>query len=122
MKIVVTATSPSLDSPSDARFGRAAYFIVVNTDTLEWQAYPNPARDSSGGAGTQASQFIVNQGVQVAISGDLGPNAYSVLNVAGLTMYLLGASKTVREAVEYFNSHQLVQVGTPTSTGHHRLH
>jgi predicted Fe-Mo cluster-binding NifX family protein len=119
MKIVVTATSPNLDSAIDPRFGRAAYFIVVDADTLEWQSHPNPSVGASGGAGTQAAQYIANQGVQVAVSGDFGPNAHSALNAAGITMYLLGASQTVREAIEHFKTGQLAKVGAPTSAGHH---
>jgi predicted Fe-Mo cluster-binding NifX family protein len=120
MKIVVTATSANIDAAIDSRFGRAAYFIVVDVDTLEWQAYPNPAVSASGGAGTQAAQYIANQGAQAAISGDFGPNAYSALNAAGVAMYLLGASQMVREAVAQFKAGQLTQVGAPTSVGHHR--
>jgi predicted Fe-Mo cluster-binding NifX family protein len=120
MKIVVTAISPTFDSSTDMRFGRAAFFIVVNTDTLEWQAHPNPGVNASGGAGTQAAQYIANDGVQAVISGDFGPNAYSALNAAGIAMYLLGPSQTVREAVERFKAGQLAPVGAPTSMGHPR--
>jgi predicted Fe-Mo cluster-binding NifX family protein len=120
MKIAVTTTYPELDSAIDSRFGRAAYFIVVDVETLAWQAYPNPAATTSGGAGTQAAQYIANQGAQAAISGDFGPNAYSALNAAGIAMYLLGDCRTVREAVTQFKADQLVQVGAPTAAGHHR--
>jgi predicted Fe-Mo cluster-binding NifX family protein len=120
MKVVVTATSPALDSAIDPRFGRAAYFIVVDVIDREWQAYPNPGAGASGGAGTQAAQYIATQGVQAAISGDFGPNAYSALKAAGITMYLLGPSQTVKEAVEHFFAGQLTQVGAPTAAGHHR--
>jgi predicted Fe-Mo cluster-binding NifX family protein len=119
MKIVITATSPNLDSAIDSRFGRAAYFIVVDADTLKWQAYPNPGAGASGGAGTQAAQFIAHQDVQAAVSGDFGPNAYNALYAAGIAMHLLGACQTVREAVEQFKADQLAQVGAPTSVGHH---
>jgi len=56
MKIVISAISPDLDSGIDPRFGRAAYFIAVDTNTSKWQAYPNPAAEALGGAGTQAAQ------------------------------------------------------------------
>lgn len=120
MKIVLTAISPNLDSAIDHRFGRSAYFIMVDTDTVEWQAYPNPGAGASGGAGTQATQFIANQGAQAAISGDFGPNAYNALNAVGIPMYLLGTSQTVREAVEHFKAGQLAEVRAPTSVGRHR--
>jgi len=118
MKLAITATSDNLDSAVDLRFGRAVSFVVVDVDTLEWQAYSNPATDASGGAGTQAAQFIANQGVQAAVSGDFGPNAYNVLKAAHIDMYLLGASQTVRDAVEHFKAGQLDRAGVATSAGH----
>jgi predicted Fe-Mo cluster-binding NifX family protein len=120
MNIVITAVSPNLDSIVDTRFGRARYFIVVDTDTLEWHAHPNPGINASGGAGTQAAQYIANLGTRVAVSGDFGPNAYNALNATDIAMYLLGTSQTVRQAVENYKAGQLTPVGAPTGAGHHR--
>jgi len=120
MKILLTATSPSIDSNVDARFGRGAYFIVVDTDTLEYQAHPNPGVGASGGAGTLAAQFVAKQDVSSVVSGDYGPNAYSALQAAGIAMYLFGASTTVKEAIEAFKTGQLMCVDAPTGRGHHR--
>ena len=33
MKIAITAQGPELDAAVDPRFGRAAYFLIVDTDT-----------------------------------------------------------------------------------------
>jgi len=90
MKLALTATAPKFDAPFERRFGRCAYFIVVDTETREWQALPNPATEARGGAGTQAAQFIANQGVTAVVSGRFGPNAYAALNAAGLQMYTAG--------------------------------
>ncbi|MBN2116446.1 MAG: NifB/NifX family molybdenum-iron cluster-binding protein [Anaerolineales bacterium] len=120
MKIAISAISSDLDAAIDPRFGRAAYFVIVDTDILEWQAYPNPGANASGGAGTQAAQYIASLGVCVAVSGDFGPNAYSALNAADIHMYLLGTSQTVRETVENYRSGQLVPIDTPTANGHYR--
>ena len=120
MKIILTTVSPSIDSDVDPRFGRGAYFLALDTDTLEWQSYPNPGMNAAGGAGTLAAQFVANQNVQAVISGDFGPNAYNALNAAHIDMYLLGASQTVRDAVENYRAGQLSRIGAPTSSGHHR--
>jgi predicted Fe-Mo cluster-binding NifX family protein len=120
MKIILTATSPSIDSNVDGRFGRGAYLIVVDPETLEWQAHPNPGVGASGGAGTLASQFVANQHASSIISGDFGPNAYNALQAAGIAMYLYGASNTVKEAIEGFKAGQLERVGAPTGSGLHR--
>jgi predicted Fe-Mo cluster-binding NifX family protein len=119
MKIILTATSPSIDSNVDGRFGRGAYLIVVNPDTMEWQTHPNPGVGASGGAGTLAAQFAANQHVDSVVSGDFGPNAYNALQAAGITMYLFGSSATIKEAVECFKAGQLERVGEPTGSGHH---
>ena len=48
MKIIITASSPSLDADFDPRFGRGAYFVIINTETMEWEAFPNPGVSASG--------------------------------------------------------------------------
>jgi predicted Fe-Mo cluster-binding NifX family protein len=119
MKIILTATSPSIESIVDARFGRGAYLLVVDVETLEWQAHPNPGVSASGGAGTLVAQFAANQKADAVISGDFGPNAYNALQAAGIAMYLFGTSNTVQEAIEHFKAGQLERVGAPTGPGHH---
>lgn len=119
MKIIITATSPNIDSSVDVRFGRGAYLIVVDPDTLEWEAHPNAGVGASGGAGSLAAQFASKQQVSSVISGDFGPNAYNALLAAGIDMYLLGTSATVKEAVEHFKAGLLERVGAPTGPGHH---
>jgi predicted Fe-Mo cluster-binding NifX family protein len=119
MRILITTASPSLDANVDPRFGRGAFFLVVDTDTLLWQAESNAGANAAGGAGSVAAQFAANKKVAAVISGDFGPNAYSALNAAGLPMYLLGTAKTAREAVALFKAGKLERVGAPTGPGHH---
>ena len=58
MKIIITADGNKMDQTFNPRFGRAEYFILVDSDTQEWEAFSNPAADARGGAGPQAVQFI----------------------------------------------------------------
>lgn len=114
--------APDIEAPVDPRFGRGAYFIVVDSDTLQWQAHENEGVNAAGGAGAQAAQFVAQQGGEAVISGDFGPNAYIALAAAEIKMYLLGPSKTVREAVANLAAGTLAQVHAPTGTGHHGGH
>jgi predicted Fe-Mo cluster-binding NifX family protein len=114
MKIVITVTSPTFDSEVDPRFGRGAYLLVVDLDTLEWKAQSNPGVTSSGGAGIAAAQFVTGQEVDAVISGDFGPHAFQALDAANLPMYVLGNCRTVREVVAQFTAGQLQRVGEPT--------
>ncbi len=106
MRIAVTAAGPSLDSPIDPRFGRSAYFVIVDTDNLQFKPIQNPNVMATGGAGIQSAQLVVTEGVQAVISGSFGPNAMRTLAASGVQMYE-GFSGTVQDAVEKFKSNQL---------------
>jgi predicted Fe-Mo cluster-binding NifX family protein len=106
MKIVVTAEGNDLSSPTNPRFGRCPTFVFVETDTLAFQALPNPAVSASGGAGIQAAQLVVEQGAKAVLTGNLGPNAADVFGAAGVPVYFHSES-TVRAAVEAFKTGRL---------------
>ena len=106
MKICITSTGPALDSEMDPRFGRCQYFIIVDPDTLTFEAAENPNLGAAGGAGIQSAQFISNKGVEAVITGQVGPNAFTTLQAAGIKI-LTGASGTVEEVVEKYKKGQL---------------
>ena len=51
MKIAVTSTGKTLDSDIDPRFGRAAYFVIVDTETMDFEVKENDNIAAAGGAG-----------------------------------------------------------------------
>ncbi|MBN1761563.1 MAG: NifB/NifX family molybdenum-iron cluster-binding protein [Methanomicrobia archaeon] len=117
MKICVTATAGDLNAQVDPRFGRSQYFVIVDADTMAFEALPNEAMNAPGGAGIQAAQAMVNKGVDVVISGNMGPNAFQVLSTAGVKI-ATGAYGTVKEAVEMYKSGKLSETGTSTVAAH----
>jgi predicted Fe-Mo cluster-binding NifX family protein len=117
MKVCVSATSNNLDAPLDPRFGRCLYLIVVDPETMQFEAIPNLAASSTGGAGIQAAQTIVGKGVKVVITGNVGPNAFGALSAAGIEI-MTGASGTVKEVIENFKKGQLEKTDAPTVNGH----
>jgi len=117
MKLVITSTEAGLDAPVDPRFGRCAYIIVYDTETLQWQAHANPGANAMGGAGSQVAQFAASQGADAVISGDFGPNAHDALAVAGIKMYLLGPSQTAWDAIANLGAGKLQQVPTAAGSG-----
>lgn len=117
MKICVTAAGNTLDAPVDPRFGRASYFIIVDSETMAFEAIPNMAADAMGGAGIQAAQAIARKGVNVIITGNVGPNAFQALASAGIKM-VVGAYGTVREVIEKYKRGELRETRAPTVGGH----
>lgn len=119
MKIALTTVSPGIESAVDPRFGRGAYLLVVDTETLQWQSYPNPGASATGGAGIQAAQFVSDQKVEAMLSGDFGPNAHTALERAGIPMYVYGGSRTAQEAVTAFKAGSLRCISGPTHADCH---
>ena len=114
MRIAVTASQPSLDAQVDPRFGRCAYYVVVDVDTLDSEALPNPNVLAMGGAGIQSAQLIASRGIEIVVSGNYGPNAVQTLNAVGVRALggVMGGS--VRQAVEQFRRGVLQPVSQPT--------
>ena len=106
MKLCVTSEGGKLDSRVDPRFGRCRYFIVVDSDTLEFEAVENKNAEAMGGAGVQSGQLVASRGIKAVLTGNVGPNAFKTLNAAGVDIYT-GVSGTVKEAVEAFKAGKL---------------
>ena len=117
MKIAVTSTGNTIDSPIDPRFGRCQFFVFVDPETMESEAAENEAVMAAGGAGPQAAQFVANKGAEAVLTGNVGPNAVSALKAAGITIYI-GAQGTVKETVLLFKNGQMQEVGEATVASH----
>jgi predicted Fe-Mo cluster-binding NifX family protein len=118
MKIIITATSDKIDQPFSPRFGRADYFILIDSATGKSEVFGNPAADARGGAGPQAVQFLANMGVEVVISGRYGPKAFSALEAAGIKAYIAD-NGTISDVLQQFLDGQLEQAGGATGPGIH---
>ena len=117
MKMCVSASSGSLDAAVDSRFGRCPYFVIVDSETMDFKAVPNDSSSAAHGAGIQATQTVVNSGAKVVITGNVGPNAFNVLAATGIKI-VIGASGSVKEAIEKYKNDQLQEVSNPTVGGH----
>jgi len=117
MKLAVSANGNTLDAPLSSVFGRCPTYILVETDTLEFEAVPNPAISAPGGAGIQAAQFVARRGAKAVLTGNVGPNAFGVLESAGIQVYL-ALPGTVGEAIQAFSGGKLQPVGAANVPGH----
>lgn len=120
VKIAVTAVGATLESEMDLRFGRAPYFILVDSDTLEFEAIDNGAAAAGGGAGIQAAQTMIDRRVEAVITGNMGPNAMQVLQSAGIPVYA-GRFAVVKEVVEDFKNGKLSTLDVPNRPAHFGL-
>jgi predicted Fe-Mo cluster-binding NifX family protein/ferredoxin len=117
MKIAVTSTGPALDDSVEARFGRCAYFLIVDTETLECEPIENPNIALGGGAGIQSAQLMSEKGVTAVLTGNCGPNAFNVFGQAGIKV-IVGVSGPVRNAVEQFKRGAFSSAAGPNVSSH----
>ena len=106
MKVAVSSVGSDLNALIDPRFGRCAYFLVVETNDMSFDVFDNASRALGGGAGIQAAQFVASRGVKAVITGNCGPNAVEVLSAAEIELFLEN-SGTVKEALEKYKNKEL---------------
>jgi predicted Fe-Mo cluster-binding NifX family protein len=118
MKVAVTSQGPDMTSEVDPRFGRAKFFIVVDTATGESAPHDNSQNlNALQGAGIQAAQHVVNLGVEAVVTGNVGPKAFTTLQAGNVKTYV-GAAGSVRDAVQQLQAGQLTCVSKPNVEGH----
>ncbi|MBT8361075.1 MAG: dinitrogenase iron-molybdenum cofactor biosynthesis protein [Desulfobacterales bacterium] len=118
MKIAITSQGEELSSLVDPRFGRAPFILVVDTETMEYEALDNSANAGAfKGAGIQAATLIHNKGAQVLMTGYCGPKAFQTLQVAGIKV-VSDITGTISEVVEHYKSGDMVFTEKPNAEAH----
>ena len=108
MKLCITSSGKDLEAKTDARFGRAAYFLLIDTATNSLEVLENTAAADIQGAGIAAAQQILTKEVEGVLTGRLGPNAMEVFQKAGVTVYEgISSEDTVKEALARFTKGEL---------------
>jgi predicted Fe-Mo cluster-binding NifX family protein len=110
MKICITAQGATPDARVEERFGRAPYFILMDSETGTFEAIANPFADGAGGVGPKAAQVVIDRQAAALISGLLGGNAKAVLDAAGIAQYTFSSGGSVKDALEQFKQNALKRV------------
>ncbi|MBU1936456.1 hypothetical protein KKG05_03590 [bacterium] len=109
MKYLVAAIAVDLNANVHKRFGHANVFLIVDSETLAYEAYPGVGHDEPNhGIGRFAQS-----GVERVIVGNIGPEAFKDVRAVGWEIYLCRAM-TVREAIEKVQSGQMSPLKAPT--------
>lgn len=117
MKIAVTSRGSVLSSELDPRFGRAQYFVVVDTDSGQFTAHDNQQNlQAAHGAGIQAAQDVIHLGAEAVVTGNVGPKAAKALKAGNVKVYRQNWG-TVRDAVEQFKAGTLEEISDAEALG-----
>ena len=107
MKIAVSSTGKDLGADLDPRFGRSAYFIIVDPQNMAFEVVENRQNlNLPQGAGIQAAKTIVDNQAAVLITGHCGPKAFKVLQSAGVKI-ITGAKGSVAEVIQQYKNGKL---------------
>lgn len=118
MKVAVTCAGDSSGMTVDPRFGRAAQFLIYDTESDESRIVDNTQNlNAAQGAGIQAAQNAIDEGVEAVITGNCGPKAFRVLAAAGIKIYAV-QDVTVKEALQALKENRLTAVSAATVEGH----
>lgn len=120
-KIAISSEGPGLDEALDPRFGRAAGFVVVDPQTLDFEYLDNGSSQAMAqGAGIQAAEIVAGSGAEYVLTGYVGPKAFRALQAAGVNVGQNLANMTVRDALERFVNGQVDWAQQPNRRGHGR--
>ncbi|MCK4989008.1 MAG: hypothetical protein KAS29_00925 [Bacteroidales bacterium] len=89
MKTVITSQSNNQKAPFDPRFGRAAWYCLIDDETGKPSFIENDQAEATGGAGVKTAEKMVELGIQKVISGDFGPKAKDLLDKFNIQMVII---------------------------------
>jgi predicted Fe-Mo cluster-binding NifX family protein len=101
VKVAVSAEGPDLNARAGGRFGTSAYFIIVDTQTMAFEAVENPGAAGQRAAGIQAVILAVSQKVDAVLTGFCSPTATKYLSENGIKV-VTGIDGTVGDAVRQY--------------------
>lgn len=85
MKIIAVSEGESLDSYVADDFGHAPFFLLVESETLDYQVIVNEFMDSEQGAGMAVAKAIIGLGcVDAVLTGGIGMHGMEMLKKAGI--------------------------------------
>ena len=112
MKLAISAMEGHINAEVDPRFGRAAYFLIVDTDTMAVKAIRNPNLEALLGAGIQSAELVAREGAQVVLTGECGVHAFDTLSRLGVKV-VTGITGRVADAIRDFTQGKVAFASEP---------
>ena len=117
MKVAVSSNGDNLDAQFDPRFGRCAFFLIINPDDMSFEAFENDSAIQGGDDSIRFAQFLSSKGVDAVITGHCGANTVQTLSAGGVEMFA-GQAGTVKAVVERFKKGNLKPASEITVDSH----
>jgi len=99
MKLAISSEGPALESRVCQRLGTAPYLIIVDPETMAFEAVKNP--EAFPGGGMQAVALAINQKVDAVLTGYCSPAAEGYLKAHNIEV-MIGFEGTVSHVIEQY--------------------
>ena len=120
MKIAISSKGKITDDSLDPRFGRCEYFQIYDTEVEATKIVKNKGQEASGGAGIAAANQLIDEEVDVIITGSLGPNAFEIIEKAEIKAYKC-ESISIYAAIEKYSNNELEEIAI-AGKAHNGMH
>ncbi len=118
MKILVSSKGKDENSLMDPRFGRCEFFYIYDSEKNDFNIIENKGFVSNEGAGVAAASQVIDEDVNVVITGSIGPNVFKLFKKCEIKMYK-GNNKSVKDLIFDFQNEKLeeIQSSGPSHNG-----
>lgn len=118
--VAISAEGPSTDDAVDPRYGRAGGFVLAAFPHGDLSLAPSityldngDAQIRATGAGIATTEHLADAGVNVVISGYVGPKAFEALQAAGITVIQDMDGMTVGQALKKYRAGECQTASAP---------
>ncbi len=117
MKLVISATGPTMNADVDPRFGRASFFLFIDGESgqLIESIDNSKLKNASQGAGIAAAAMVADKGAKYILTGVVGPKAMPIVDKAGMTV-ISDCKGTAQDAYKLFINRNSDSVSPQTTT------
>ena len=113
MKVVISATGRDIESNINAKFGRAPFFLIIDTKTNEEKALVNTTRELPSGVGITVGNMVAREGIDAVITTEIGPLAFETFEQCGIKIYQ--AEGKIKDAIQQFTEGKLPEITKATA-------
>lgn len=106
MKVAISADGADLEARVAHKFGTSQYLVIVDLDSGDLEAVPNPGASGQRGAGMQAVVLVISKDVKTVLAGYCSPAVRHHLTTNGIEL-ISGLSGTVGELVKSYRKGDL---------------
>ena len=116
MKIVISAKGRDIESNIDTTFGRASFFLILDTKTKKSKVIENNARDRPSGVGVTVGNIVADEEIDAVLTNNIGLLAFEIFEQCGIKVYQ-GEGK-IKDAIQQFSEGKLSKITKPTVPKH----